>query len=57
MMYLCSVISDVILIGDITDMIQANECLVLAEVKGCQLEIGLWENEVFKYFENFMQHM
>jgi len=56
-MYLCSVISDVILIGDITDMIQANECLVLAEVKGCQLEIGLWENEVFKYFENFIQHM
>ena len=37
----------VVLIGDDS---QADQCLVLTEMKECQLiEIGLWENEVLKF--------
>ena len=36
----------IVLIGD---AVQANQCVVLAELKG--LEIGLAENEVFEFHE------
>ena len=39
-----------ILIGD---AIQANQCLVLAEIYGLSgsIEIGLWENELLEFHE------
>ena len=32
-------------------VITTNCFLVLAEIKGCQLESGLWETEALKYHE------
>ena len=51
--------SGVILIGDV---IQANQCLALAKIKGCQVPhfptiqylIGLWENEVLEFHEFYI---
>ena len=38
----------VILVGD---AIQKYQCLVLAEIKGFGLDVGLWENEVLEFHD------